>query len=92
MTKKSAIIFLVLLIFAVTFFLVFNNEGYIRTLKMKGQLDSIKTEIDLTKSKIIELKNEIDSLKNNKEILERVAREKYNFKKTNETVIDIDLK
>ncbi len=90
MKKKFAIILFVFAFILIFAFLFFNEYGYLRKIKMNSQLDSLRAEIKYSKKEIKKLKAEIDSLISDPIKLEKVAREKYNFKKPNETVIDIE--
>ena len=90
MNKKIIAILFGIAFLASLAFLFFNDDGYLRKMKIDAELDSLKNEIELSKKEIEKLKAEIDSLKTSPQKIERVAREKYNFKKPNETVIDIE--
>jgi cell division protein FtsB len=74
-------------------FLVFNDFGLIKYLKLKSEVDELNKEVI---SKEIENKNreaEIDSLeKKNPAKIEKVAREKYGMMKKGEKVIKVEEK
>jgi cell division protein FtsL len=90
MKVKYALILLVLIVFLLAGFLFFNEYGYLRKYEINAQLDSLRAEIVSSEKEIAELKAEIDSLKKSPRVQEKVAREKYNFKKPNEVVIEIE--
>lgn len=90
MKSKLNIIILVVVLLIIAGSLIFNDYGFITKAKINSQIDSLRSEIEFSKKKIETLNAEIDSLKNSKAKIEHVAREKYNFKKPNETVIDIE--
>ncbi len=90
MSKKIVFVVTGLFLLALIAFLFFNNNGFMRRIKLSSQIDSLNTEIKNYNVEIENLRSEIDSLKTNLKKIEHVAREKYNFKKPNETVIDIE--
>ncbi len=73
-------------------YLFFEDYGFLRKIKLDSQIDSLKSEIAFSEETIKKLNSEIDSLKNNYDKIERVAREKYNFRKSNEKVIDVEIR
>ena len=73
-------------------YLFFEDYGFLRKIKLDSQIDSLKSEIAFSEKTIKKLNSEIDSLKNNYDKIERVAREKYNFRKANEKVIDVEIR
>jgi cell division protein FtsB len=74
-------------------FLVFNESGFIKYLKLKGEVKELRNEVS---EKELENKNreaEIDSLeKKNPAKIERTAREKYGMMKKGEKIIKVEEK
>jgi len=74
-------------------FLVFNESGFIKYLKLKNEVKELRNEIS---EKELENKNreaEIDSLeKKNPAKIERTAREKYGMMKKGEKIIKVEEK
>ena len=89
--SKGFFLYLVLGILIVgLLYLVFNEHGFIKYSNLKGELDSLNTQIISLQQDNEKLKNEIDSLK--KEIpakIEKVAREKYDIIKEGERTIEL---
>jgi cell division protein FtsB len=83
------ILFAVVALGALTF-LFFNENGILKFLKLKGELRQLDTEIRAAEDKLKTLQAEIDSLNTSKAKIERVAREKFNMMKKNETVLKIE--
>lgn len=84
------LIFLALLITG-SGFLLFNEYGIINYMEIRGQLDSLKTEIESIEKDNEQLRLELDSLR--REIpakIDEVAREKLGMKDSNEVVIKIE--
>lgn len=71
-------------------YLLFNNFGVIKYMKLKKEVDSLTQTIEEIKAENKRLESEIDSLKNLESVkIEQIAREKYNMIKPNEKKIDI---
>ena len=74
-------------------FLVFNESGFIKYLKLKNEVKELRNEIS---EKELENKNreaEIDSLeKKNPTKIEQTAREKYGMMKKGEKIIKVEEK
>ena len=74
-------------------FLVFNESGFIKYLKLKNEVKELRNEVS---EKELENKNreaEIDSLeKKNAAKIERTAREKYGMMKKGEKIIKVEEK
>lgn len=89
--RKNLFLYLIAAILIVgLLYLVFNEHGFIRYSKLKGELDSLNTQISNLQNDNERLKSEIDSLK--KEIpakIEKVAREKYDMIKEGERTIEL---
>ena len=73
-------------------FLVFNENGVLKFLKMKSEMNHLNDEILKAEERLETLKAEIDSLKTSKEKIEKVAREKFDMMKKNEKVFKIEEK
>lgn len=93
--KKKKIVlytFLVVVIIGVSYIL-FNEYGLLKYFKIKGELESINTQIETLKEENVRLQNEIDSLKNKIPAkIERTAREEYDMMRENEVKIDVNEK
>lgn len=81
-----------ILFLAAAAFLVVNENGLLKYLKVRNELKKMESEIRLSEEKLKTLEHEIDSLRTSKEKLERVAREKYHMIKKNENVFRIEEK
>lgn len=81
-----------ILFLAAAAFLVLNENGLLKYLKVRNELKKMESEIRLSEEKLKTLEHEIDSLRTSKEKLERVAREKYHMIKKNENVFRIEEK
>ena len=73
-------------------FLFFNENGILKFLKLRSELNRLDDDIKKTELRLQTLESEIDSLKTKHEKIERVAREKYNMMLPNENVIRIEEK
>ena len=85
-------VFISILILGLIYFF-FNERGVIKYMGLKNRVDSIQVELQKIKLENERLKNEIDSLQ--KKIpakMEQVAREKYNMKRKDETLIEVEEK
>lgn len=71
-------------------FLFFHENGILKYLKLKSELNKMNSEILESEEKLKSLQAEIDSLKSSKEKIERVAREKFNMMKKNEKTFKIE--
>lgn len=94
-TNKSKLILqLIILVTVLTAlaFLVFNENGIIKFLKLRNELHTLEEEIEKSEEKLISLKKEIDSLKTEMHKIEKVAREKYNMMLPNENALRIEEK
>jgi len=78
--KSKKIVFIVFLVIftAGLLFILFNESGVVKYVKLKSQLDSLTIEIQKAELVNEQLRAEIDSLKRGDPAkIERVAREKY---------------
>lgn len=91
--NKLIIRILIILIFLASIsFLVFNENGILKFLKMKSEMNQLNDEIVKAEDRLKTLNAEIDSLKTSREKIERVAREKFDMMKKNEKVFKIEEK
>jgi cell division protein FtsB len=76
-----------------TLFLLFNEFGLLKYLKLKKEVSTITNEINKVKEKNQALKNEVDSLERKVPAkIEKVAREKYGMIRPGEKTIEINQK
>ncbi len=85
-------IIVLVLFLAVCLFLVFNESGFLKYLKVRSELKNMNNQILLAEKKLSALQKEIDSLQTSKEKIERVAREKFHMMKKNEKAFRIEEK
>jgi len=87
--KFRLILFLIIIFFG-SLYLLFNNFGIIKYMKLKKEVDSLTQTIEEIKAENKRLEAEIDSLKKLESVkIEQIAREKYNMIKPNEKKIDV---
>jgi cell division protein FtsL len=91
MNKKlvQRIIF-VLLFLSIIGYLVFNENGLLKYMKLKNEINQLQIQIDSADQKLKTLQQEIDSLQTSQVKIEKVARERYDMKYPDENVIKID--
>lgn len=88
--SKFRLILLLIIFFIGSLYLLFNNFGVIKYVKLKKEVDSLTQQIEQIKQENKRLEGEIDSLRNlEPSKIERVAREKHNMIKPNEKKIDV---
>ena len=93
MKNKLVVRVLIALIFlGATAFLVLNENGLLKYLKVRKELKQMDDDIKKAEEKLFLLEHEIDSLKTSKEKLETVAREKFHMMKKTEKVFRIEEK
>ena len=92
--KRKYILHLFLAIVVIgIIYILFNERGVIKYIGLKSRVDSIQVEIEKIKLENLRLKNEIDSLQKKVPAkMEQVAREKYNMKRKDETLIEVEEK
>ena len=93
--KKKKIVFytFLLIVIAGVFYILFNEYGLLKYVKIKSELESINLQIEELKEENTRLQNEIDSLKNKIPAkIERTAREEYDMMRENEVKIDVNEK
>lgn len=87
--KFTKIILYVVSILIVSY-LVFNDNGLIKFLKIRSELNTLNEEIKKTEDELTSLENSIKMIKSNRDTIEKVAREKFNMKSRNEKVIIVN--
>ncbi len=88
--NKFRLILFFIIIFLGSLYLLFNNFGVIKYMKLKKEVDSLTQTIEEIKAENKRLEAEIDSLKNLESAkIEQIAREKYNMIKPIEKKIDV---
>lgn len=95
MKKNNAKVKIILwsfLILILLFILFFNDSGLYYLIKNRNKNEELRSQISILDKEIETKKKIIDSLKNESEIIEKIARERYNYKKPNEKIIIIELK
>jgi len=74
-------------------FIIFNNSGYIKYLKLKSEVKEIRDEENQKELENENLQAEIDSLEKKNSIkVEQIAREKYGMMKKGEKIIKVEEK
>ena len=80
----------VIVFFVGTLFLLFNEFGLIKFLKLKKEVNEYKREIQIVNEQNKLLKNEVDSLERKVPAkIEKTAREKYGMIRKGEKTIEI---
>jgi cell division protein FtsB len=93
MNNKLVIRILIAVVFlGASSFIVFNENGLLKFLKIRKELKQMDSEIKKAEEKLFMLEQEIDSLKTSKIKLERVAREKFHMLRKTEKVFRIEEK
>ena len=80
------------LFLAVCAFLIFNENGLLKYLKIRKELAQMEIQIRKAEEKLSSLEKEIDSLQTSKEKIEQVAREKFHMMKKNEKAFIVEEK
>ncbi|MGK9476521.1 FtsB family cell division protein [Melioribacter sp. OK-6-Me] len=89
--KSKLINFLVLLLFVLLLlYLLLNENGIIKYLKLRGEITELDNKIYQAEKTLYDLQKEIDSLKYSLRTIEKVAREKYHMHKPYEQEILIE--
>jgi len=92
MTKKFKNFkkYLFMVIFSIIFlFLFLNDQGILRYITVKSDINKYTSDINDADLKIERLKKEIDSLKTDSLKIEKVARERYHMHNKNEEGIKV---
>ncbi len=91
-TKLLIRIFIMILILSAISFLILNENGVLKYLRIKSELRQLNEEISAAEDRLKALNAEIDLLKTSRVKLEKVAREKFDMMKKNEKVFKIEEK
>lgn len=90
--NKIGLLFLSLVLVVLSSFILFNDYGLFKYLRLKSELNELNYEIERSQSIIDSLDQEIEQLKDDELKIEEVARERYNMKRSNEKVLKIEEK
>ena len=71
--------------------LFFGDSNYMRTLEYNGQINELKAQIKIYEDSTARYEKMINDLNTDNETLERLVREKYGMKRTNEEVFITDI-
>ena len=71
--------------------LFFGDNNYMRINKYRSQINDLKSQIHNNKDSAAMYEAKINELNTDKESLERLVREKYGMKRTNEEVFITDI-
>lgn len=85
-------IIFVLIVVATLTFLVINENGLLKYLKLRSEVKNLNEELLKAEEKLRALDSEIDSLRTSSAKIEKVAREKFSMMKKNERVFRIEEK
>lgn len=87
--KKTRFYIITIVVVIGTFYLLFNNYGVIKYVKVKSELEDLNYRITRLEEENRKLEAEIDSLqKNIPAKIEKIAREKYDMIRPNEKKIE----
>lgn len=75
----TALLFLIWMIF-------FDSNDIITQFRLSNKQSELESSKEFYEEKIIEVKNDKEALTNDKDLLEKIAREKYLMRKENEDV------
>lgn len=90
--KKASlkIYFFFFIFLAGVVFLLFNESGILKYLKLKNEVNELNNKIENLQEENKELEAEIDSLQRKEPAkIEKIAREKYNMQRPNEKSIEV---
>jgi cell division protein FtsB len=77
------------LLIAIISFLLFNEFGIVKYLKLRNEIRQIELRIKEAEEEIERMNAEIDSLKNSDVKIEKVAREEYHMLRENEEALEV---
>ena len=71
--------------------LFFGENNYMRINSYKQQINDLKAEIQSNQDSVLIYEAKFDELHTDRETLEKIAREKYGMKRTNEEIFITDI-
>ena len=87
--KKIRFYIIVIVVVIGTLYLLFNDYGVVKYVKVKSELEDLNVRISQLEEENRKLEAEIDSLKRNVPAkIEKIAREKYDMIRPNEKKIE----
>ncbi|HOK40977.1 MAG TPA: septum formation initiator family protein [bacterium] len=90
MQRKIKIILIGIGILTYLYILIFSSNGLIERKKLEKKIKNISTEINILEKEINEAKEINSKLKSDTFFIEKLAREKYKMRKTDEKIIKIN--
>ncbi len=92
-SRKFIFGFIGIIFFAGILFLLFNEYGIVKYIRLNNQVNELNLKIDEVEKENKQLQSEIDSLENKVPAkIEKVAREKYNMMRPGESKIVVEEK
>ncbi|MBZ0181269.1 MAG: septum formation initiator family protein [Melioribacteraceae bacterium] len=91
--KKKANIFKIIVytvVMIISAYLIFNSNGLIKYLSLRSEISELETHIKNTEEDLTKIEQKIKMIKSNRDSIEKLAREKFNMKSKNESVIIIN--
>lgn len=91
--KKKANIFKIIVytvVMIISAYLIFNSNGLIKYLSLRSEISELETNIKSTEEDLTKIEQKIEMIKSNRDSIEKIAREKFNMKSKNESVIIIN--
>ncbi|MAT58076.1 MAG: hypothetical protein CMF23_08905 [Ignavibacteriae bacterium] len=91
--KKKANIFKIIVytvVMIISAYLIFNSNGLIKYLSLRSEISELETHIKNTEEDLTKIEQKIEMIKSNRDSIEKLAREKFNMKSKNESVIIIN--
>lgn len=91
--KKKVNIFKIIVytvVMIISAYLIFNSNGLIKYLSLRSEISELETNIKSTEEDLSKIEHKIEMIKSNRDSIEKLAREKFNMKSKNESVIIIN--
>lgn len=91
--KKKANLFKIIVysvVLIISAYLIFNSNGLIKYLSLRSEISELETNIKSTEEDLTKIEQKIEMIKSNRDSIEKLAREKFNMKSKNESVIIIN--
>jgi cell division protein FtsB len=91
--KKKVNLFKIIIysiVLVISAYLVFNSNGLIKFLSLRSEISELETNINSTEEDLTKIEQKIKMIKSNRDSIEKLAREKFNMKSKNESVIIIN--